>query len=148
MDKSAAHTACYSLLDKKIERLRGQINDAQQAASDNTKSSAGDKFETGREMMKREIDKLSLQLSQASRQQHLLEQIDPNKSHEKIGAGSLVHTSEGIYYFSVPVGKISTDQGTFFALSLAAPIGKALQGKQAGDLVHFMQRQIKIESVQ
>ena len=64
---------------------------------------------------------------------------------DHIGFGSLVTTNEGVYYFSVSLGKVLLDGQLFFALSMASPIGKALAGRKAGDEVLFMGRKIRIE---
>lgn len=148
MTKIELHTHCCALLEARISRLEHQINDAQQAASDDTKSSAGDKFETSREMMKREIDKYNLQLTQADKQLRMLRQLKPGAQKTKVEPGSLVQTNEGWYYFSVPLGKLSLAAETFFALSLVAPIGQALKGQAVGANITFMGRQIEILGIE
>ena len=42
-EKIALHQTCLSLLNEKITTLKRNIKDAQQAASEDTKSSAGDR---------------------------------------------------------------------------------------------------------
>ncbi|MEO1451224.1 MAG: 3-oxoacyl-ACP synthase [Bacteroidota bacterium] len=147
LSKAILHSHCLTLLQDKISRLQEMINDAQQAASDDTKSSAGDKFETGREMMKREIDKYNLQLAEAEKQHRFLKQLTPAKTSDTIGPGSLVETPEGVYYFSVPLGKLTVEGESCFALSLVAPIGKALKGRKEGETISFMGRQILIKAL-
>ena len=44
-------------LDQKTETAKTAIESAKESRDNDTKSSAGDKFETGREMMQMEIDK-------------------------------------------------------------------------------------------
>ena len=147
MQKQALHQQCLDLLASKIATLEQMINDAQQAASEDTKSSAGDKFETSREMMKLEINKNSQQLSKANQMLQRLQQINPDIPKEKIGFGSLVLCNEGRYYFSVGLGKIVMDGENYFALSMASPIGKALVDHQKGDVISFMKREIRIEEI-
>jgi transcription elongation GreA/GreB family factor len=127
------HQVCLNQLQAKIDRLNRSIAEAQQAASEDTKSSAGDKFETSREMMKQEINKLNAQLSQAVKMQQQLGQVNPEASKETVGFGSLVQTNEGLYYFSVSLGKVEVAGQSCFALSMASPLGKALAGKKAGE---------------
>lgn len=88
-----------SLISKAIEH-------AQLAANEETKSSAGDKYETGRAMMQLEIEKQSVQLAEAMKLKHVLSQINPEKTTETIQSGSLVFTDQGNFYISISAGKL------------------------------------------
>lgn len=147
MLKQILHQACLDLLEEKIASLQKAVQDAQQAASEDTKSSAGDKFETSREMIKLEINKYNQQLSQNSKMLHHLQQINPDTNRDTVAMGSLVLTNEGRYYFSVSLGKLSLEEESYFALSMASPIGRALAGHRAGDQVSFMGRTIQIQEI-
>lgn len=147
MQKQALHQQCLDLLASKIATLEQMISDAQQAASEDTKSSAGDKFETSREMMKLEINKNSQQLSKANQMLQRLQQINPSIPKDKVGFGSLVIANEGKYYFSVGLGKVIVDGESYFALSMASPIGQALSGHEANERVAFMNREIQIKEI-
>ena len=57
--KSEIHLKLRSLLEKSLDEARREYILAKESRDSDTKSSAGDKFETGREMMQREMDKLS-----------------------------------------------------------------------------------------
>ncbi len=145
--KVRLHQACLTQVKQKIATLEAAIADAQQAASEDTKSSAGDKFETSREMMKLEIDKASSQLSLVLAMQEQLRQLRPDVCKDRIGAGSLVTTNEGMYYFSVSLGKIVLEDVTYYALSLVSPLGKALLHHEKGDRVDCMGRTIEVIAV-
>ena len=62
----------YGIIDEKIAISTKAITSATEARDGDTKSSAGDKYETGREMMQIEIEKNKLQLANA---QHLKEEL-------------------------------------------------------------------------
>ncbi|MEM6346717.1 MAG: 3-oxoacyl-ACP synthase [Bacteroidota bacterium] len=143
--KEQIHAQCLALLDQKIARLQRSIADAQKAASEDTKSSAGDKFETSREMLKQEINKHNQQLALATKMKQQFGQIDPRQSLDHIAFGSLAETNEGLYYFSASLGKVEGQK--CFALSMVSPIAKALANHKAGDEVPFMKRSIKILNV-
>ncbi|MFK7923235.1 MAG: 3-oxoacyl-ACP synthase [Bacteroidia bacterium] len=145
--KARIHTQCLQILAEKIERLQRSIADAQKAASEDTKSSAGDKFETSREMLKQEINKHSQQLAMASKMRQQFTKLNPTQNLTSIGFGSLVDTNEGLYYFSASLGKVELEDKSCFALSMISPIGKALASLKVGDEVDFMKRKIKILSV-
>ncbi|TAE50198.1 MAG: 3-oxoacyl-ACP synthase [Bacteroidetes bacterium] len=146
--KLQLHQACTAQIEEKIADLERAIRDAQQAASDDTKSSAGDKYETSREMMKLEMDKYGSQLSKAADMLKALGQISPDPRPGPIGQGSLVTTDEGVYYLSVSLGKVRVGELSFFALSPASPIGQALQHRRAGEEVVCMGRRIRIVLVE
>jgi transcription elongation GreA/GreB family factor len=145
--KISLHQTCLSLLNEKITTLKRNIKDAQQAASEDTKSSAGDKFETSREMIKQEIDKQVDLLSKTEKMEMLLKQIKPGAKLDQVAFGSLVKTNEGMYFFSVSLGKVMVEGKPYFVISLASPIGKALLEKRVGDKLEFMGREILVEGI-
>ena len=148
LSKEAIHQTCIDLVVEKIATLEQAIQDANEAANEDTKSSAGDKFETSREMMSLEINKNTAQLGLATEMLRHLRQIDPEATRNKVAFGSLVATNEGLYFFSVSLGKIKVEDKVCFALSLASPIGQALADKKAGDKVSFMNREVEILGIE
>jgi transcription elongation GreA/GreB family factor len=120
------------------------MEDVQNSANQETKSSAGDKYETGRAMMQQEKDKYALQLEQALELQQQLEHLDPAITHQEIQVGSLIRTNEGYYYLAVSLGKVKVEQNTVYVLSAAAPLGLALLHKRMGDKLVFQQRTIQV----
>ena len=53
--KSGLYALCLSFIAQRIETAETALQQAQEASNDDTKSSAGDKFETTREMMQQDI---------------------------------------------------------------------------------------------
>lgn len=145
--KLALKSALLLLVDNKIQSLNTTIADITDGMINDTKSSAGDKFETGREMMQIELNKQQSQLNQQLRIKNELKQIKPDKTIETVGFGSLVHTNAGNYFFSVAMGKIIYNDTIYYALSMASPIGQALKGCYAGEQVQFNNNTIKIEAI-
>jgi transcription elongation GreA/GreB family factor len=148
LTKSQVHRACLALIRSKLADLKTSIQDAQEAATEDTKSSAGDKYETSREMIQQEIDKATAQVATFDQMQEWLSRIEPSQKQKTIAFGSLVRCNEGCYYFSVSLGKLSVEGQTVYALSMASPLGQALAGKTAGETVSFRGRDIQIEAVQ
>lgn len=135
------------LLDNRIEETKKSIVAARESRDSDTKSSAGDKYETGREMAQQEVNKLEAQLVKSQAMLRDVEQIDPKTKLAEIGFGSVVVSNQGNYFFSVALGKINLDETSFFCLSLASPIGQVLAGKKAGDAIVFNGKNIVIEQV-
>lgn len=122
-------------------------NSAQQAANEDTKSSAGDKYETNREMMQAEKDKAMQQLSEASKLRKVLDGINPKNNSESVGLGSLVKTNIGLFYIAVAIGEFEIDKSKVFGISPVSPIGSALKGYEKGDNINFNGREVIIELV-
>ena len=119
-----------------------------EAKNNETKSSAGDKHETGRAMMQLEEEKHERQLSKALQLKNLLDKIDIKKQQTNVVLGSLVTTNQASYFFSVGIGKLKLDEQTYFAISLDSPIGQVLVGKTVGETVTFRGKEIVIQEIQ
>src|SRR6476646_5372230 len=75
------------------------------ASNNDTKSSMGDKYETGREMLQQEINNLQRQLNETLNQQAILQKITSDPS-EKVQNGALVKTDKGLFYIAASIGEI------------------------------------------
>lgn len=134
----------FHRVNTKIEAIEASMADIAESMRNDTKSSAGDKFETGREMMQLELNKQQSQLNLQRRLKNDLAQIIPEQQCNSVDFGSLVISNKGNYFVSVAMGKISLDNTSYYALSLASPIGQALKGKQQGDIIQFNKQSIEI----
>ena len=63
--KSKLYQQCLNIIEDKINVARVSMDTAQQAADQESKSSVGDKYETGRAMMQLEKEKLMFQIHEA-----------------------------------------------------------------------------------
>lgn len=133
--KIKLYELCVAFVEQRIASSQKAIEHAQLAANEETKSSAGDKYETGRAMMQLEIEKQSVQLAEAMKLKHVLSQINPEKTTETIQSGSLVSTDQGNFYISISAGKLDLEGMTYFAVSPVSPIGALLIGKKSGDAI-------------
>ena len=115
-------------VDERIKAAQEAIQVAQQSANEETKSSAGDKYETGRAMAQLEIEKNGVQLAEALRLKQTLEQIQPDLETKTVRVGSLVITSQGNFYIAISAGQFIIDDKVYFVISPASPIGQKLLG--------------------
>ena len=113
-------------------------------AENDSKSTAGDKHETGRAMMQLAREQLGKQLLEAEHKRASLSRIDGQSIHTQIAEGSVVTTSENILFIAAPIGKIRFEGMDLFVISVQSPLGKLLLGKEAGDTVSVNQRNITI----
>ncbi len=147
MMKEKIITACKNLLQQKISDLNAALNSVNEAANNETKSTAGDKHETAKAMMQLEQEKLSNQLTILNSQINDLQKIDVTKKHSVIGNGSLVTTNNGVLFISVGLGKINVDEKDVFAISFLSPLANLLAGKKQNDFVKLNRVDYKVSNV-
>ncbi len=129
--KVILYQKCLDFVEERIRRSQSAIAAAREAGNEETKSSAGDKYETGRAMMQLEVEKNSEQLAQSNKLKQALAQVNPEKTSGQVDLGALVKTDKGIFYVAIPAGQLAHEGETYFAVSMASPIGKAMEGKKA-----------------
>ncbi len=135
------------LLDERINATLSEIESAKESRDSDTKSSAGDKYETGREMIQQELNKLQAQLSKFQTLKNDLVRINSSKEYTHVEFGSLVICNQGNYFLSVALGKINVQSTDYFCLSMVSPIGQALSGGKVGEQVLFNGKTILIEEI-
>lgn len=146
--KRTLYRRCMEFIESRIQTARTALVQAQEAANDDTKSSAGDKYETGREMMQQEIDRNKKLLADAAFQLQIISALNPDDHGAIVKKGSLVYTDQGNFYLSIGVGQLHHDNISFFAISPASPIGSLFLGKSAGDSFDFNAKRYRIEAVE
>ncbi len=144
--KKELYDNCFAYVRSRIVSSEDAISGAQSSANEETKSSAGDKYETGRSMAQLEIEKNTIQLNESKKLLLALEQIKNTKSKSVI-TGSIAFTTQGNFYISISAGQFIIDGVTYFAISPASPIGKHLMGKSEGDDFSFNQRKFLIQKI-
>lgn len=145
--KQALLTRCLAFIEERIASAKAAMQMVQHSANEETKSSAGDKYETGRAMAQLEIEKNSVQLAEAAKQKQVLDHLKLEADTKLVRLGSLVLTSQGNYFVAIPAGKIEIDKVTYYAISPASPIGTLLMGLQAGASINFNKKEINIERI-
>ena len=135
MNKTIILEKSFSVVSDRIASIRDAIQDAESALTDETKSSAGDKYEVSREMLQQDLGRLESQLQIARNDWEILERIQhTSQPSSSLGLGSVVHTDDGLCYFiAIGIGKIQAGSDNCYVISLASPLGKALYGKQEND---------------
>lgn len=151
--KEKIHEHCKHYIQKRMETALQAIAAVQAAGEEETKSSAGDKYETGREMMKQEIERHQQLLAEAQGMEAALEKFSPPSNptpepQKTIRAGSLVQTDQGIFYLAIGIGKLIVEGTEAFVLSPSAPVGRLLIGKRIGDTVSFNGKTYSILAVE
>ncbi len=145
--KQRLYQTCLNAIEKHINAIEQNLASIEESRNNETKSSAGDKYETGRAMMQMEEEKCRAQLFQKLQLKNELAKIDLQKSYTKIETGSLVFTNLGTYFMAIGMGKIPLDGQVYFCISLDAPIGQQLKNKSVGEEVTFNNKQLIIKEI-
>lgn len=132
MDKQKLSLLISQKLSEKIQNFEKLIAETR-ASNNDTKSSMGDKYETGREMLQQEINNLQTQLNEVLKQQGFLKTI-LIKPSDKAEKGTIVKTEKGLFFISVSLGEINFDNQKIICISPESPLAKAMNGKQKGDV--------------
>ena len=135
--KEKLYNACLLFVQQKEETVLQTIASNKNDLFSETKSSAGDKHETGRAMIQLEMEKAGQQLSVLNEMKETLKRISIEESSEIIKLGSLIKTTKGTYFLSVSVGQVIMGKETYFVVSTDSPIGKQLLGKKVGGTIAF-----------
>lgn len=142
--KKALFEACLLFVNNKLSTIEEVISSNQKALQTETKSSAGDKHETGRAMLQLEMEKAGQQLSVVAQMKDVLARIDISKPATVAHLGTIVKTTNNTYFLSISAGKITLENKDYFAVSTDSPIGKLLLGKQETAEVLWNNTSIKI----
>ena len=145
--KQQLHSLCLAFVHERIATAQEAIRTAQLSANEETKSSAGDKYETGRAMAQLEIEKNSVQLTESLKLKQTLEQIQVDHESETVRTGSLVITNHGNFYIAISAGQFIIDDNIYFSISPASPIGQKLMGSRKEDAFIFNKKEYSIVQI-
>jgi len=151
MNKTELIKLISQKLSGKIQNFEKLIAETR-ASNNDTKSSMGDKYETGREMLQQEINNLQVQLNEVLKQQDFLktsfDKLRMTKKFDKAEKGAIVKTERGLFFISVSLGELSFEHQKIICISPESPLAKAMNGKQKGDVFSLNNMSQKIVDIQ
>ncbi|WP_456441980.1 3-oxoacyl-ACP synthase [Psychroserpens sp.] len=145
--KQDLYSQCQAFVDNRLQTIQKTIDEIQESLTSETKSSAGDKHETGRAMLQLEREKAGHQLAEIQKLNQLLSKIDISKTLQIIGLGSIIYTTQANYFITISAGELKFDNQSFYAISVNTPIAKLLLGKQKGNQIQFRDQEFEIIKV-
>lgn len=146
--KQELYKLCVRRIEERVSAINKSISEVQKSLLSETKSSAGDKHETGRAMLQLEREKLGKQLAEALKVKNALLKIDIKKAASKVALGSTVYTTQLNYFIAISAGELHIENTKFYAISPNTPIGKLLMGKAVGDTVFFRDKELTINIIE
>ena len=135
--KEKLYNLCLESIDNRLLTVKITMDEIQESLLSETKSSAGDKHETGRAMLQLEREKAGNQLAEIIKIKTNLSKIDITIQSKKIRLGSVVYTNKANYFISISSGELIVDNIKFYAISPNTPIGLLLISRTVGDTVAF-----------
>jgi transcription elongation GreA/GreB family factor len=132
--------ACKAYAEERIATAREAMENAQRAANAEEKSSAGDKYETGRAMMQRERDQAAMLLEESLKLLPMLERIKLEATSAGVTTGSIVMSKDVNFFIGISAGVLTVEDSNFIAVAPASPIAQQLLGKKAGDTFLFKKK--------
>ena len=137
---------CEKALKQRLDVVVNTINDINESLQSETKSTAGDKHETGRAMLHLEREKAGKQMAAIKEQQQLLRKVNINHSNNLVALGSIVFTDKRSYFIAISLGAVNIEK-TYLIVAANAPIGKLLLGKRVGDHFTFNGNTERIDAI-
>ncbi|MGO1245008.1 MAG: hypothetical protein ACTJHT_04930 [Sphingobacterium sp.] len=134
--KDVLYKVCLQRNNARLDEINHAIGQSQEAIENDTKSSAGDKYETTREMIQQDLNRFHDQLAQAKVDEHLLHQIDLG-AKLTVALGAVVLTDRAFYFIAISLGRIEYNGDVYMVVSPSSPIGALMLGKSTGDSITF-----------
>ncbi len=146
--KENLYQLCLAILNERIESFNKVLADLRESSKNETKSSAGDKFETARAMLQIELENTGRQLKETVTLIEALKRLDIRRESDVAMPGSLVRTDRGNFFISVAIGKIIIDDTVTIALSPQSPLGSKLLGCIVLDTISINGNTYKISGIE
>jgi len=127
---------CKKIVVERVQNAEKAMNEAQQAANGEEKSSAGDKYETSRAMGHLDREMYARQFVKAKNELLKIEKINI-ESLGFVKVGSILIANEMIYFVALGIGKLEIDEKTVMVISKESPIALAMMGKKINTSFQF-----------
>lgn len=145
--KQKIYEHLIQLLQNNIDYYKHELAELREIASNETKSTVGDKYETARAMLQIEQDNTQKKLSDLLVKLDTLKKINPHLQSDRVIHGSIVKTNNGQFFISVAAGKINIDGYTVTTISSLSPLGRLLLTLQTGQSVMVNSLEYTIEKI-
>lgn len=146
--KEQVYTQCMHIISEKINDMQTTLDDLKESVKNETKSTAGDKYETARAMLHIEQENVTRQMTDLLEQKAQLEKLSMIDVSAAVIKGSLVKTDRGYLFLSIALGKMKVNDQTIVALSPQSPLGKQLMGLRVGENTVMNGTKYVVESIE
>lgn len=144
--KQKIFDACIGLLTDRVNNARTAMEDAQEAANGEEKSSAGDKYETSRAMGQRDREMYARQLVEAQNELNKIDRLNLEPV-DVVKLGSLVMANDDIFFILTGIGKVQLDHHTVMVISKESPLAAAMLGNSVNQEFVWNTNKWKIQEI-
>lgn len=134
--KQKLKQAGIAVIEQRMAAAQQLMEEAQQSANQEGKSSAGDKYETARAMGHLQKDMYARQFTEQAKERAALQAVNVDTLFESVTTGAYVQSEKATFFIAAGLGKQEIDGKMIFFLSPQAPLALLMQHKKAGD--HFV----------
>lgn len=145
--KKQLHAHCIAVLESRLATAREAMQQSQEAANNEEKSSAGDKYETSRTMGQLGRDMYAKQADEAQRDLAFIQSVSPETENDFPGPGSVVVCSSASFFISLGLGQAEIAGQKFILVSPNAPVAVMLREKKSGDRFQFAGKELTITEI-
>ena len=135
-------------VDKDLEEAKARMASLKESLGAESKSSAGDKHETGRAMIHLEQERVQ---DTVGRLEHmrgvLVQRATQGKAIQRVSPGALVETTGPWVLVGVPLGKVQLPDALVLCVGVEAPLAQQWHGAQPGDQVVLGSQQLTIQAI-
>ena len=147
-DRETVIAAFRMALDNALAEARSAMEELSSSLGKETKSTAGDKHETGRAMVQREMGQAGERLARCEALQAMAIRLDLDRARVQVGPGAIVVSGQARLLIGVGLGPFEVPGlGRFQAISADAPIAEVLAGAAEGEVREFRGQPWTIESL-
>ena len=145
--KELLYLHCIEILSERVEHAENAMKASQHDSNSETKSSAGDKYETGRAMAQLDKERHARRHSVALDTLYQLKAVGAQEPTETVSLGSLVETNIGTYFITIGMGSIDLDGEQYHVISKDSPIGQQLLGMEEDDEFIFRSQEVIVLAI-
>ena len=146
--KAKVYQTAIDQLKEKQKLLGEERKNIIESILEEEKNSAGDKYETSREMISQDLNSIEKQIVQSKADLEEIYRLNTIKdTPATIQEGALVKLGTDWFMLAVSLGQIKVEDSKVFLLSKNSPLGELLIGKKKKDQVNFRGKSQVIEEV-
>jgi transcription elongation GreA/GreB family factor len=146
--KAKIYQAAINQLKDKENLLTTERKNIIESILEDEKSSAGDKYETGRETMTQDLNTIEGQIKQGKSDLEELYRLHTIKeTPSSVQEGALVKLGQDWFLIAVSIGALKVGDSKVFLMSKNSPLGELLIGKKHKDQVSFRGKVLSIEEL-
>ena len=148
MQRGDVAAALSKAINEGLETARQQFEALRSSLEGESRSTAGDKHETGRAMVQLEMEQAANRLARLEGMAREWARLGPEVERSIIGPGAVVWTPRGGFVIGTAWGSFEGPGALAWrAISSDAPLAMALKGSKAGETVDFRGQAWEVQGV-